>query len=276
MKLATVVVCYYPCAELPQNMASYSKDSDYLYVWDNTPNGSKVVEMLQNVVVMHHDHQNMGLAYAYNRAIEAAEKDGATHIMTMDQDSSFENFLGYRQWVENGNHTGVSAIAVNPSRPAGSESSVITWACQSGCIFPLAMIKEIGPFREDLFIGMVDAEICLRAQEKGFGILQYNTSSLIHQVGSGRKVNFFGRSVMVSDYSALRHYYDSRNRILLWHEFPYDYGFGGKLRHLMGRLKVSVKILLFEKDKWAKISAIVKGTCYGLRNRVVPYEAWKK
>lgn len=273
MKLATVVVCYYPCSELPQNIASYSKDSDFLYVWDNTPGGSEVVETLQNVVVMHHNHQNMGLAFAYNRAIEAAEKDGATHIMTMDQDSSFERFLEYRRWVETGNHTGVSAIAVNPSQPATSESSVVTWACQSGSIFPLAMIKEIGPFREDLFIGMVDAEICLRAQEKGFGIIQYNGSGLLHQVGSGRKVNFLGHSVMVSDYSALRHYYDSRNRILLWHEFPGDYDFWSKLRHLMGRWKVSMKILFFENDKRAKISAIVKGTYYGLRNKVVPYKA---
>lgn len=271
MKLATIVVCYYPDEAVIQNIASYSTGSDYLYIWDNTPGGSDLTRSLKDIVVMHNNHQNMGLAYAYNRAIEAAEKDGATHLMTMDQDSCFEDFGGYRQWVETSHHTGISAIAINPAQEAQEEPSIITWASQSGSIFPIAMLKTIGPFREDLFIGMVDAEISLRAQEKGYKILQYNKSGLIHKVGSCRYVKLLGHNIMVSDYNALRHYYDSRNRILMWHEFPTDYNFKDKMRHLMGRLKVAVKILLFEKDKWAKISAIVRGTHYGFRNQAVPY-----
>lgn len=272
MKLATVVVCYHPDDKLIQNVASYSGGSDFIYVWDNTPGGSEVVGMLKNVTMMHHDHQNMGLAFAYNRAIEEAEKDGATHLMTMDQDSCFEDFRGYRQWVETSQHIGISAIVFNPSMPAKEQASVITWAGQSGSIFPLDMMNKIGPFREDLFIGMVDAEICLRAQEKGYNTIRYNNSGLIHKVGSQRKVRFLGHSVMVSDYNALRHYYDSRNRILMWHEFPYDYNFKGKACHLIGRFKIAVKILFFEKNKWSKISAIIRGTYYGFQNKAVPYK----
>lgn len=275
MRLATVVVCYYPCEELLQNIATYSKESDYLYVWDNTPGGSELIRTLKDVVIMHHDHRNMGLGYAYNRALEAAVRDGATHLMTMDQDSSFEDFHSYRQWVENSHHTGISAIVINPTQPAMEEVSAVTWAGQSGSIFPLAMLEVTGPFREDLFIGMVDAEICLRAQEKGFNILMYNGSGIIHKLGSGRTVMFFGHPVRVSDYSALRHYYDSRNRILLWHEFPGDYDFKGKMRHLLSRFKVSVKILLFEKNKWRKVSAIAKGTYYGFLNKTIPFKERK-
>lgn len=273
MKLATVVVCYHPDDKLLQNVESYSNGSDFMYVWDNTPDGSEVLGKLKNVTMMHHNHQNMGLAFAYNRAIEEAEKDGATHLMTMDQDSCFQDFTGYRQWVETSQHTGISAIIVNPSKPAKEQASVITWAGQSGCIFPLDMIKEIGPFREDLFIGMVDAEICLRAQEKGYKIIQYNASGLIHQVGSQRKVKLLGHSLEVSDYNALRHYYDSRNTILLWHEFPDNYDFKGKMHFLFGRLKVSMKILLFEKNKWKKLLAVIRGTFFGFRNKAVPFKA---
>ena len=273
MKLATVVVCYHPDDKLLQNVASYSSGSDFLYVWDNTPGGSEVVGKLKDVTMMHHDHQNMGLAFAYNRAIEKAEKDGATHLMTMDQDSCFEDFHVYRQWVENNGNSGISAVVVQPSPPVAEEATEVTWAGQSGCVFPLDMIKEIGLFREDLFIGMVDTEICLRAQEKGYKIIQYNASGLIHQVGGRRKVKFLGHALVVSDYNALRHYYDSRNTILLWHAYPGNYDFKGKLHFLFGRLKVSMKILLFENNKWEKLRAVVRGIHYGFRNRAVPFKA---
>ena len=274
MKLASVTVAYHPdINELCRNLASYANDVDVLLLWDNSEAPSDLSELQVKFpqLVVHQDGVNHGLPKPYNWAIDYAKEQGCTHLMTMDQDSRFEDFHGYRQWAETANHTGISAIAINPTQPTSNEASWITCAGQSASIFPLDMLKEVGPFREDLFIGMVDAEICLRAQEKGYKILQYNGSGLIHTVGSRRMVKFLGHPVMVSDYNALRHYYDSRNRILLWHEFPYDFNFKGKVHHLLGRMKVALKILLFENKKWAKISAIVKGTYYGFRNRAVPY-----
>lgn len=276
MKLASVTVAYHPDIEqLRHNLASYAKEVEVLMLWDNSENPLDLSELKSEFphLVVHQDGVNHGLPKPYNWAIDYAMALECTHLMTMDQDSCFEDFLGYRHWVETSNHTGISAIVTNPTQRETRESSIITCAGQSASIFPLAMLKEVGPFREDLFIGMVDAEICLRAQEKGYTIIQYNGSGLIHTVGSQRKVKFLGHSVMVSDYNPLRHYYDSRNRILLWHEFPYDYNFKGKLRYLLSRIKVAVKILLFEKNKKAKISAIVRGTYYGLHNQTFPFTA---
>ena len=278
MKLASVTVAYHPDIEqLCHNLASYAKEVEVLMLWDNSENPLDLSELKSEFphLVVHQDGVNHGLPKPYNWAMDYAKVQGCTHLMTMDQDSSFEDFHGYRQWIETAHHTGISAIVINPTRPAESETTAITCAGQSASVFPLEMLKEVGPFREDLFIGMVDAEMCLRAQEKGYKILQYNGSGLIHAVGSRRMVKFLGHSVMVSDYNALRHYYDSRNRILLWHEFPYDYNFKGKVHHLLGRMKVMLKILLFEKHKWAKITAIVRGTYYGFRNRAVPYNKTK-
>ena len=92
IKLATVVVCWYPNEELLLNIDSYSKGSDFLFVWDNTPGGSPLIDSVIGATTLNHGKQNMGLAYAYNRAIELATLRGATHIMTMDQDSRFDNF----------------------------------------------------------------------------------------------------------------------------------------------------------------------------------------
>lgn len=274
MKLATIVIAYNPnLDELRQNIASYAGLSDIFILWDNSEKPfdlSNIKADYPNAVI-HQDGINHGLPRAYNWAIKYAEEHGCTHLMTMDQDSRFERFHDYYQWVAKKGHNGISSCAINQDQPAKEEYTIINDSAQSSSIFPLSMIKELGPFREDLFISMVDAEMCLRAQEKGYKTLQYNGSNLIHHIGSGRKIHILNRTVTVSDYNALRHYYDSRNRILMWHEFPYDMRTRNKIKHLLGRLKIIAKVFFFETDKKDKIRAIIIGTWYGLCNKTVPY-----
>lgn len=274
MKLATIVIAYNPnLDELRQNIASYAGLSDIFILWDNSEKPldlSNIKADYPNAVI-HQDGVNHGLPRAYNWAIKYAEEHGCTHLMTMDQDSRFERFHDYYQWVAKKGHNGISSCAINQDQPAKEEYTIINDSAQSSSIFPLSMIKELGPFREDLFISMVDAEMCLRAQEKGYKTLQYIGSNLIHHIGSGRKIHILNRTITVSDYNALRHYYDSRNRILMWHEFPYDMRTRNKIKHLLGRLKIIAKVFFFETDKKDKIRAIIIGTWYGLCNKTVPY-----
>lgn len=271
MKLATVVVAYHPTAKVLENIASYAAASDELYVWDNTPGGSPLLAGLATGIVLHHEHANMGLGYAYNRAMEHALEAGCTHLMTMDQDSRFEDFANYRRQVAECTDEKIAIFTPPVNHDIDSPGYRYRIPCQSGSIFPLQILKSIGGFREDLFIGMVDAEISLKASERGYKIYQVVGCNLAHEIGSGRKVKRFGKTVEVSDYSPLRHYYDSRNRILLWHEFPYDADRRFKRQMLANRMKTVVKIALFESHKYAKIKAIVRGICNGLRNRAIPY-----
>lgn len=274
MKLAAITVTYNPdISIILQNIESYINNLDLMILWDNSEPGVDLSPITQHYpnIVIHHDGINHGLSVAYNWAIDYANKHNCTHLMTMDQDSRFERFEAYREWVERSNHPGISSTAINKRTPLTEECTTINDSAQSGSIFPLSMIEKIGPFREDLFISMVDAEMCLRAQERGFKTIQYNGSNLIHHIGSERKVSLLGHSTYVSDYNPLRHYYDSRNRILMWHEFPYDMGIHAKTKHFIGRIKVLVKIIFFEKNKNPKIQAILSGTWYGLFNNPKPY-----
>ncbi len=272
MKLATVVVVYNPKPEVLTNIASYAAQSDVLYVWDNTPGGSPLLEQLTVGRVMHHEHRNMGLPYPYNRAMEAALNEGCTHLMTMDQDSRFEEFENYYDQLAKSIDEKIAIFTPPINHDRNSCGERYQNSCQSGSVYPLHILQSVGGFREDLFIGMVDAEISLKVQERGYKIYQLVGCNLVHEVGSGRTVHFLGKSVEVTDYSPLRHYYDSRNRILLWHEFPYDVDARYRRQLLVNRVKLIFKIALFEKDKWAKIKAIVRGTVNGLRNKVTPYE----
>lgn len=278
MKLATVVVCYYPKEDLLENINSYRSLSDILYVWDNTPSGSDIVRAIPEETpfrVLNSGGENHGLSYAYNRAIELAQKEGCTHIMTMDQDSCFEHFDQFVKAVASCEDRVYGVFCPPINNPELEHDTEVPHAAQSGCVFDLRMVDEIGGFREDFFIGMVDVEMQLKAARAGYKMLCVAGCNLVHHVGSGREVKFLGHKVVVSDYNPLRHYYDSRNRILMWHEFPDDYTFGGKLKHYLNRLKTMAKIVLFEDKKWPKTKAIIQGTYFGMIDRAKPFEGKK-
>ena len=274
-RLAIVVVSYHPNPdELATNIASYADEADLLVVWDNSEHPAELTHLRNHFpkVQIMQEGKNRGLAYAYNQATQLAQQEGCSHLMTMDQDSLFENCAGYWQQVKGlslNPHIGIFCPAVNHDiQEEGPRHNSTT---QSGSIFSVDMLQAIGGFREDLFIGMVDAEIGLKALQHGYSIYQLPIANIVHHLGSGRQAIIWGKTVSVSDYSPLRHYYDSRNRILMWYEFPGDYSLRGKIHHMAGRLKVIVKILASEDNKWPKVRAILSGTYYGLLNRAKPY-----
>ena len=277
-KLASVtVVFHFPPDELKRNLDSYADNVDFLIVWDNTPASSantnlpSIVKEYPNAIIIQ-DGVNHGLPKAYNYALQMAIEHGCTHLMTMDQDSTFENFKDYRQQIEfiDDSSVGIFTCPINNDIQVSGYRD--TTVCQSGSIYTMEMLRKVGGFREDLFIGMVDAEMSLRVIEKGYKIYQIANCNLVQRIGSGRNVKFLGKKINVSDYGPLRHYYESRNRFLLWYEFPYDSKPVHKWLFLFSRLKLMVKILFFEKEKLNKCKAIVSGTWHGLRNQTTPFK----
>ena len=273
MKLAAVVVVYnMDTDKVVENIKTYGDKVDVLIVWDNTEarvrEWSTLMHFRKDTIVIQNGC-NIGLARAYNNANQIAREHGCTHLMTMDQDSSFVNFDSYRKQIID---DGITGVGVNRSDWQQLSAHEVSLTCQSGSTFPIAMLEDIGGFRDDFFISMVDADICLNAEAHGYRILEAGECMINHQIGSGRKVRVLGHNVEVSDYTALRHYYDSRNRILMWYLYPDDCGFHFKIHHFVGRMKVMLKILLFEQDKYHKTMAIVRGTYNGLRNKYIPYD----
>lgn len=277
MKIASIVVTYYPnVAEVVRNTMSYANECDMVIVWDNTPatiNDWSALNLLGDKLRICANGVNVGLASAYNKGVEMSLESGCSHLMTMDQDSYFENFAVLKQYVADyeDQEYGMFCPPINdPNVPEG-KVCVMNDSAQSGCIFSLEMIKDVGRFRDDFFIGMVDVEMQLKAAEKGYRVAQIGGCNLVHQIGSCRMVKKLGRTFQVSDYGPLRHYYDSRNRILMWKEFPYDYSFPLKMRHFRNRLSVCARVLLAEDNKLKKVWAIVMGSFWGLLGIAKPY-----
>lgn len=276
-KLASIVVAYNPdVKDVVKNTYSYAELCDLVIVWDNTPNGDNDWTELSDLgdkVRVYSYGENIGLASAYNRGIDIALENGCSFLMTMDQDSCFENFKVLKEFVEEyeGTEYGIFCPPVNTPVSNCGEIIPVSYTVQSGCIFSLEMIKAIGRFRDDFFIGMVDAEMQLKAADNGYKIAQIGGCNLIHQIGSGRVVKKYGRKFHVMDYGPLRYYYDSRNRILMWKEFPNDFSTSKKVRFVWKRFGLCGRILLAEDQKMKKISAILRGTFWGILGVAKPY-----
>ena len=274
MKLASVTVTYNSNPDsLFSNIDTYFDNVDLPIIWDNSPTLSfadAIIKKYPNTIILH-DGQNHGLGEAYNEASRIAQQHGCTHIMTMDQDTEFDDFTKYRRWAE-AQDCNILHCKVNDYHTTDNETeSMETW-CQSTSIFPISMLQQIGSFRSDYFIGMVDAEIGLRAAQYGYSVIQYNHVNAKHNVTPPTTRILLGHSIPLHNYPPFRHYYESRNRILIAKEYPNEFPAPYIRSFIFARLKLIIKITLFEKDAIKKISAIIRGTYNGLRCNTSPYK----
>jgi rhamnosyltransferase len=104
-KLSAVVITYYPNKEeLHSKIRRYIDSIDSLIIWENTPADERRVFKVslpeyEEKIVYLGTGKNEGIAYALNRSIEWSIENGFTHILTMNQDSIWDNFDFFRQKI---------------------------------------------------------------------------------------------------------------------------------------------------------------------------------
>lgn len=92
--VAAIVVTYYPDKDVIQNIRTYCDKVNKCYVIDNseeqTEKFKKKLESVNNCEYISLK-ENKGIAKALNVGMKRAVADGYQWILTMDQDSRFEN-----------------------------------------------------------------------------------------------------------------------------------------------------------------------------------------
>lgn len=98
--------------------------------------------------------------------------------------------------------------------PGPGEAMAVPFVIASGCLIPMAVLDDVGPMDEGLFIDHVDLAWCLRAIQKGYRILVAGDAHILHSLGD-EVAHVPGRKRAVHLHSPARNYYMMRNTLLL-------------------------------------------------------------
>lgn len=278
MKIAGVVVLYKPDKKVRKNIDSYLDELDMLYVVDNSPEPNDNAKQYKDKKIKYiSNHENKGIAYALNVGAKEAIKEKAEWLLTMDQDSSFKKdslnkmimFLkeikSNKFFAETLSVTyeklGILSTLQRTELNKNNEEKGISYplvVMTSGNLINLKVYKEVGGYKDWLFIDAVDFDYCLNVRKHRYEIVQMSTAELIHNLGNVEKHVLLGKTMFATNHSANRRYYITRNRHYLYDLYHDVFPEYCKLE--VGRTKKElIKILLFEDSKIAKIKAIYKG-----------------
>jgi len=266
-----VVVLYHPDESIIENIKTY-KEVSVIYAVDNSEKYDhyliEKLKQFENLVYIN-NNGNQGIAHALNVGAKLAIENGADWLLTMDQDSKFED-NGFKNMID---YIRISNIAktigiISPIHLTigknyiikESVSEVIT-VMTSGNLLNLKAFQQVGVFKESYFIDYVDHEYCLRLNKNKYKVLVINNIILHHSLGNISVYNFFGYNIKCTNHSYLRRYYITRNRLDVIFTYINEYP-KFCLNEIKSIIIEIMKIILFEQNKVLKF----KYMFYGFRD----------
>lgn len=262
------VVAYFPdLDQLICNIRSYYSADSTLIVFDNTDDGA--VAAIQRTaleaefpgVLYLSEGRNTGIGHALNKIFEISKSNGMTACLTMDQDSSFENFGDYIEFAMR-NQGRFSYLSPAYSRDPSDNDRYFT----SGSLVTIESWERIGGFNAQLFIDEVDGDFVFRLQQHGLKALKFQGSILTHELGSSKCIPVFSKKICSANHSPIRKYYIARNR-------TYFFIRRKQMRWIYFKdstLKL-FQFLVVEDERPRKLKMIVRGVIDGLMGNLGEY-----
>jgi len=280
LKIAGVVILYYPDSEIVERINSYLNQIGHLFVFDNSEmqKNDWVSERLKqfNNTTYFADGENKGISVRLNQAAQIAIDEKFDWLLTMDQDSHFagDNFPNLlkclRDYQERDNVAVVGPQYLNPALQSSNCSATTTrHLITSGSILNLNLFLLVGSFDEALFIDQVDSEYCYRAILKKYQIVQFNNIYLQHSLGketAHRSLKSLKKTKR-SLHSPLRLYYMTRNYFYMRAKFQKH--FPAEIGELKEDLLVRIKNnFLYNSQRFFLIKNILSGVIDYKRNKM--------
>lgn len=274
MKILAGIVTYNPeIVRLKENIAAISSQVDKVIIVDNGSKNLKEIEGLSNeyackLIAL---KENKGIAHALNKILKYAFNHQFHWFLTLDQDSIVGEYIirDYRIALSQKSGIGVLTCVINNAnieneKCEGIKSkefiSEVDECISSGCLCNTEILNEIGGFDERLFIDCVDNDLCINLIKHGYIIARVNTRvNLFHQMGNARYVKVLKRNYVTYNEPPFRHYYITRNWILLSKKYSHNY---------YGRIfRIWLKALLLEDNKYKMTVATFWGFYDGLLSK---------
>lgn len=301
-KIAAGIVLYNPddVKRVNRCIESILVQVDKIYIFDNNIKPINI-DFNENVTYIT-ENKNLGIAYALNRIMEKAAKDGYEWVITMDQDSilPFGIVSAYEEVINKYEDLGIICPQVVDARRIYMEKIIdpkeefIEFCITSASCTNIRIWEKVGKFDDWLFVDLVDNDFCKRLISSGYKILRLNEYVLDQEFGkiipkSPRKQIFWFnlsrllKNVNVAKFSykkyvsPLRVYYTTRNIIYVnrklrkYGSVAYKDNYNCK-GYIGFWVCFCLPSFLRAQDKWSVFKAIFKGT-YDGRNMEV--EEWE-
>lgn len=234
------------------------------------------------------NEKNLGLATAYNQAIQIAREQSKTHVILFDQDSlPAPNMVKHLlSTMLQHNKTSLVAAAAGPKytdikgqhaspfvrirglhleRVYCAEQQVveIDHLISSGSLIDMRAFAVTGAFTDDLFIDGIDTEWCLRARHHKLKLLGVGSARMSHSIGE-QHLNILGRQIPL--HPPQRLYYQFRNQVWLikqpWVSWRW------RIIDSIRLFKLLIVFLIFAPNKRANLYFITKGLRDGLLSQL--------
>jgi rhamnosyltransferase len=274
--ICAIYVTYHPDRKFSERLAQIVPQVDHIIIVDNHSN-SEAVQMLRTLCIevngeLIENEENRGVATALNQGIRRAIELGYPWAITFDQDSwpdqnlvktLCETYANYpERWkvklVGSNYRSSVTGRPFlnfkNITSSFFVESAVVI---TSGALMCIRAYEEVGPFRDDFFIDLVDHEYCLRIRSYGYKVLISRKALITHHLGNESFHRFLWGQVCYN-HSPLRKYYMTRNCLMTFRLYGYKEPYW-VVRRFGGMFKEVFLIILFEREKWEKLRAMLLG-----------------
>lgn len=272
--LAAVIIFNSDYDLLRENISKYIYDVEQTVVWDNsigqraTLNRRWLNSNFPKAVYMT-DGENVGIAKALNKVSCYADKNNFDVLLTMDDDSVFDDFKSYHQravkeWETNG--LSIISPTVNVSRRENLQNYVlIDDAITSGMLVPLTILKAVGGYEEKFFLEAIDVDLCYNARRHGYKVLADSSALLLQRYGKPVHVKLRGHDMPYNDYAPSRLYAVFRNHIYLCKRYHWPKSLLWKIfrQYFIGLVLRSA--LLGGNNSMDKFKAAFRGTADGIK-----------
>ena len=236
-----------------------------MLIWENSQESEKLqYRFIQNEKVEYCGDGVNSISRALNYAWKYASENGYDYLLTMDQDSVWDDFHGF-----------LNETVYNPSAPKGIwgpnayynyfiEVAACDYIITSGMLLPIEMVNYIGGWDENFEIDGLDDEFCLRAKQKGVQAYYWGACRLNQRYGNPERAKLFGKALNVElrNYSPSRLYSIYKNHIILIRKFPNERSLKYDFKHVW--LPNIFLIAMFEKHRIKKLFSICKGIIDGI------------
>ena len=280
MKIAAVVILYYPGKDVVANIQSYYPFVEKIFVFDNTETQSDLKDKILSMgkIELFHDHRNEGIARRLNEAVKMAVGQKFDWLLTMDQDTCFSNktIEAYLNCVSTFKQKEKVAMfgtsyshrkqQLTPGCSFTQGENLIT----SGMLLNLSLATKIGSFDENLFIDSVDHDYVIRAKLSGYNVIKFTNIYLLHALGlqvhrASLKTLFVLKKKKLV-HSPLRCYYMYRNMLYLCNKFKSNQSVAVALRKMVtGNLLVNI---FYGRNAWQTLRYLVKAKSDFKQNRM--------